>query len=67
VIIYFATGNLFVAVGTHALMDAYMLIPHDSFRFADDFDFVYLGLGLLAAILWRFVWPGVTPAYANEI
>jgi hypothetical protein len=55
VIIYFATGNLFVAVGTHALMDAYMLIPHDSFRFADDFDFVYLGLGLLAAILWRFV------------
>ncbi len=64
-IIYFATGNLFVAVGTHALMDAYMLIPHDSFQFADNFDFVYLGLGLLAALLWRFAIPRFRPRAAE--
>jgi CAAX protease family protein len=64
-IIYFATGNLFVAVGTHALMDAYMLIPHDSFRFADNFDAVYLGLGLLATLLWRFAMPQFRPSAAE--
>jgi uncharacterized protein len=64
-IIYLATGNLFVAVGTHALMDAYMLIARDTFRFADNFDFVYLGLGLLAALLWRFAMPRFMPRAAE--
>lgn len=63
-IVYFATGNLFIAVGIHALADAYMLIARDSFPFDDNFGFVYLGLGLLAALLWRFAWPRVSPVRA---
>lgn len=64
-IVYFATGNLFIAVGTHALANVYMLITRDSFHFADNFGFVYLGLGLLAALLWRFAWHRVRPARAG--
>lgn len=63
-IVYLATGNLFIAVGIHALADAYMLIARDSFPFDDNFGFVYLGLGLLAVLLWRFAWPRVIPARA---
>lgn len=63
-IVYFATGNLFIAVGIHALADAYMLIARDSFPFDDNFGFVYLGLGLLAALVWRFAWPRVSSVRA---
>lgn len=60
--IYLATGNLFVAVGAHALTDAYMLLPRDAFGLADNFGFVYLGLGFAGALLWRFARPHVKSA-----
>jgi len=56
-IVYFATGNLFVAVGIHALVDASMLVVSNGFHIHDYSDFIYLGLGLLAALLWRFAMP----------
>jgi membrane protease YdiL (CAAX protease family) len=56
-IVYFATGNLFIAVGIHALADAYMLIARNSLHIDDNFGFVYLGLGLVAALVWRFAMP----------
>jgi membrane protease YdiL (CAAX protease family) len=43
-IIYFMTGNLLMAVGAHALADAYMLIPRDATGFEDDFGYFYLAL-----------------------
>jgi len=51
--IYLLTGNLFVAVGVHALADAYMLIPSDTSGLTGNFGFVYMGVGLAAAVVWR--------------
>jgi uncharacterized protein len=52
-IIYFMTGNLLMAVGAHALADAYMLIPRDATGFEDDFDYLYLALALVFAMVLR--------------
>lgn len=46
-IIYLATGNLLIAVGAHALADAYMQIPRDASGFEDDFSYLYLALALV--------------------
>jgi hypothetical protein len=48
--IYLLTGNLFVAIGVHALTDAFMLIPRDSAGLGD---FTYLLVGLAGALVWR--------------
>ena len=63
-IVYLATGNLFVAVGIHALSDASMLVVSSGFNIHDNSGFAYLGLGLLAALMWRFAWPRVRLAPA---
>ncbi|HEX3942809.1 MAG TPA: CPBP family intramembrane glutamic endopeptidase [Rhizomicrobium sp.] len=48
--IYLVTGNLLVAVGVHALSDAFMLISPDSVGLGN---FPYLVLGLAGALIWR--------------
>ncbi len=52
-LLYFITGNLFVAVGTHALINAVVLIPSDPLQSSHALDFLYLGLAIVAAIAWR--------------
>jgi membrane protease YdiL (CAAX protease family) len=52
-IIYFMTGNLLMAVGAHALADAYMQIPRDVTGFEDDFDYLYIALALVFAMVLR--------------
>lgn len=52
--VYLVTGNLLIAVGVHALVDAPMLIPKDVSSLGDDFGYVYLALALIAACLWRW-------------
>jgi uncharacterized protein len=64
-IVYFVTGNLFVAVGIHALADASMLVISSGFGIHDYSDFAYLGLGLLAVLLWRFAMPRFRPRAAG--
>jgi uncharacterized protein len=64
-VIYLATGNLFVAVGGHALVDAYMLIPRDAFGLSDNFGFVYLVMVFAGALLWRFARLRFRPALAG--
>lgn len=51
--VYLITGNLLIAVGVHALVDAPMLVPKDVSGLCDDFGYVYLMLALIAACLWR--------------
>jgi hypothetical protein len=51
--VYLLTGSLFVAVGVHALADAYMLIPSDNSGLNGNFGYVYTGVGLAAAVVWR--------------
>lgn len=51
-LLYFLTGNLFVAVGTHALINAVVLVPADPLPSSHALDFLYLGLALVAAIAW---------------
>ena len=48
--IFLLTGNLLVAIGVHALTDAFMLIARDSVGLGD---FPYLLLGLAGAFVWR--------------
>jgi membrane protease YdiL (CAAX protease family) len=64
-IVYLATGNLFVAVGTHALSDISMLVVSNGFNIHDNSGFAYLGLGLLASLVWRFVWSRFKPRAAG--
>ena len=52
-IVYFMTGNLLMAVGAHALADAYMLIPRDATGFEDDFGYLYVALALVFAVVLR--------------
>lgn len=58
--LYLITGNLLIAVGAHALVDAPMLVPKDVSGLGDDFGYVYLALALIAACLWRWGMPAVT-------
>lgn len=68
VAIYLSTNNLFIAVGVHALANEYMLIPRNVLPIHDSignvgFSAIYLGLALLAAILWRLARsPGLSRA-----
>lgn len=55
--LYFLTGNLFVAVGVHALVDAPTLIAPDVSGLGDDFGYVFLALALVAACVWRWLRP----------
>ena len=64
--IYLFTGNLLIAVGVHALVDAPMLIPKDASGLGDDFGYVYLMLALVAACLWRWRIPAVTNSAPSE-
>jgi uncharacterized protein len=52
-IVYFMTGNLLMAVGAHALADAYMLIPRDAIGLEDDFGYLYVALALVFAMVLR--------------
>ena len=52
-IIYFMTGNLLMAVGAHALADAYMLVPRDATGFKDDLGYLYVALALVSAVVLR--------------
>jgi Type II CAAX prenyl endopeptidase Rce1-like len=47
-IIYFMTGNLLMAVGAHALADAYMQIPRDATGYEDDLGYLYVALALVS-------------------
>ena len=56
--VYLSTNNLFIAVGVHALADEYMFIARDVLPIPEStghlgFSGVYIGLALLAAVLWR--------------
>jgi membrane protease YdiL (CAAX protease family) len=52
-IIYFVTGNLLMAVGAHALADAYMQIPRDATGYEDDLGYLYVALALVFAMVLR--------------
>jgi uncharacterized protein len=47
--IYFMTGNLLMAVGAHALADAYMLIPRDATGLEENLGYLYVALALVFA------------------
>jgi membrane protease YdiL (CAAX protease family) len=64
--VYLFTGNLLIAVGVHALVDAPMLIPKDASGLGDDFGYVYLMLALVATCLWRWRIPAVTNSARSE-
>lgn len=64
-IIYLVTGNLLIAVGAHALADAYMQIPRDVTGFEDDFSYLYLALAFVFAILLR-MYRGVPQTSSND-
>jgi len=64
--VYLVTGNLLIAVGVHALVDAPMLIPKDVSGLGDDFGYVYLVLALIAACLWRWGVPAVTSSARSK-
>ena len=65
-IIYLVTGNLLIAVGAHALADAYMQIPRDATGFEDDFSYLYLALALVFAILLRIYRGGHQPSSTDR-
>jgi hypothetical protein len=55
-VLYLATGNLFVAIGTHALGNAIVLVPPDPLSSSHALqlsDYLYVGVALLAAMAWR--------------
>jgi membrane protease YdiL (CAAX protease family) len=64
--VYLITGNLLIAIGVHALVDAPMLIPKDVSGLGDDFGYAYLALALIAACVWRWGIPAVTNSARSE-
>jgi membrane protease YdiL (CAAX protease family) len=55
-LLYLATGNLVVAIGTHALGNAVVLVPPDPLSSSHPLqlsDYLYVGVALVAAIAWR--------------
>lgn len=56
--LYLITGNVLVAVGVHALVDAPMLIAHDVSGLGENhFGYSYLAVALIAALAWRWLRP----------